>query len=142
MPVTELEINTRRQSGLEDITDRVQQAVSTSGIEEGLCVVFVPHTTAGLVINENNDPTVQDDLLSTLERLVPREGPYRHREGNAAAHIKTTLVGSSHTLMVQGGQLLLGTWQGIFLAEFDGPRRRSVIVSVQPSAISVRPGSP
>jgi secondary thiamine-phosphate synthase enzyme len=126
-----LQVRTSKQSGIEDITSRVQQAVHESGVRDGLCVVYVPHTTAGLLVNENADPTVAGDILSTLERLVPRQGPYRHLEGNSAAHIRASLVGTGHSFVVQGGQLVLGTWQGIFLAEFDGPRRRRVVVSVQ-----------
>lgn len=126
-----LHIRTARQSSLEDITGRVQQAVRESGVREGTCVVYVPHTTAGLVVNENYDPTVVTDILSALDRLVPQQGPYRHAEGNSPAHIKACLVGSSHTFVVADGQAVLGTWQGIFLAEFDGPRERRVLVSVQ-----------
>lgn len=131
MALITLQVSTKRQSSLEDITSRVQQAVRESGVQDGLCVVYVPHTTAGLLVNENADPTVAADILSTLERLVPRQGPYRHLEGNSAAHIKASLVGTSHSFIVQGEQIVLGTWQGIFLAEFDGPRRRSVVVSAQ-----------
>ena len=131
MALTMLQVSTRTQSTLEDITGRVQQAIRESGVQDGLCVVYVPHTTAGLFVNENADPTVAADILSTLERLVPRQGPYRHLEGNSAAHIKASLVGTSHSFIVEGGQIVLGTWQGIFLAEFDGPRRRSVMVYVQ-----------
>ena len=133
MPTITLQVHTSRGSALEEITDLVQQAVRQSGVADGQCIVYVPHTTAGLVVNENYDPTVAADILATLERLVPEQGPYRHGEGNAAAHIRAVLVGASHAFIVQGGQLLLGTWQGIFLAEFDGPRQRRVIVSIQPS---------
>jgi len=133
VPTITLQVHTSRGSALEEITDLVQQAVRQSGVADGQCIVYVPHTTAGLVVNENYDPTVAADILATLERLVPEQGPYRHGEGNAAAHIRAVLVGASHAFIVQGGQLLLGTWQGIFLAEFDGPRQRRVIVSIQPS---------
>jgi len=133
VPTITLQVDTSRSSALEEITDLVQQAVRQSGVADGQCIVYVPHTTAGLVVNENYDPTVAADILATLERLVPEQGPYRHGEGNAAAHIRAVLVGASHAFIVQGGQLLLGTWQGIFLAEFDGPRQRRVIVSIQPS---------
>lgn len=134
MPIVTLQVRTRQERAIEEITDLVQQAVRQSGIAEGHCVVYVPHTTAGLVVSENYDPTVAADILATLERLVPERGPYRHGEGNAAAHIRAALVGASRTFIVQGGQVLLGTWQGIFLAEFDGPRQRRVLISIQPSA--------
>ncbi|MDI7276295.1 MAG: secondary thiamine-phosphate synthase enzyme YjbQ [Anaerolineae bacterium] len=132
MALTTLQINTRSETVLEDITDRVRQVVRESGVREGLCTLFVPHTTAGLLVNENYDPTVAADILAALARLVPAQGPYRHLEGNSPAHIKASLVGASHTFLVEGGQLVLGTWQGIFLAEFDGPRQRRVLVSVRP----------
>lgn len=126
-----LQVSTRGQSSLEDITGRVQQAVRESGLGAGICLVCVPHTTAGLVVNEGYDPDVAGDILGALDRLVPQQGPYRHAEGNSPAHIKATLVGSSRTFAVADGQLVLGTWQGIFLAEFDGPRQRRVVVAVQ-----------
>jgi secondary thiamine-phosphate synthase enzyme len=138
MPITTLQVSTKSRSSLEDITDRLQQAVRATGVGEGQAVVYVPHTTAGLLVNENYDPTVAADILAALERLVPRDGPYRHGEGNAAAHIRASLVGTSHAFIVQDGQLVLGTWQGIYLAEFDGPRQRRVVVSVQPGAVSER----
>ncbi len=134
MAVATLQVSTGRGSSLEDITGRVQQAVRESGVGEGLCVVYVPHTTAGLLVNENADPDARADILAALERLAPERGPYRHAEGNAAAHVKACLVGVSHTFVVQGGRAVLGTWQGIYLAEFDGPRQRRVIVQVQPTA--------
>ncbi|MGQ9682857.1 MAG: secondary thiamine-phosphate synthase enzyme YjbQ [Anaerolineae bacterium] len=131
MFVTTLAISTRRESCLVEVTDEVRRAVHESGIRDGSCVVYVPHTTAGLLVNENADPSVADDLMAALERLVPRRGPYSHAEGNAAAHIRVCLVGTSQSFVVSQGALLLGTWQGIFLAEFDGPRQRHVVVSVQ-----------
>ena len=131
MARTTLSIRTRCETCLEEITASVQQAVRESGVREGQCLVYVPHTTAGLLVNENADPSVADDLVAALERLVPRRGPYSHAEGNSAAHICASLVGTSQSFVVAEGQLLLGTWQGIYLAEFDGPRQRRVIVSVQ-----------
>ena len=117
-----------------DITDSIQRIVKKSGVREGLCVVYVPHTTAGLTVNENADPSVSRDILVILSRLVPRDDPsYRHSEGNSDSHIKSALVGFSHVIPVDGSSLLLGTWQGIFFCEFDGPRRRSVIVQVTAS---------
>lgn len=131
MPLTTLQVSTRRPAELVEITDRVQQAVRASNISEGTCIVYVPHTTAGLLVNENADPTVAADILSALDQAIPLQGPYRHAEGNSAAHVKASLVGTSHSFIVQSGRLLLGTWQGLFLAEFDGPRQRRVLVAVQ-----------
>ncbi|MCL6430830.1 MAG: secondary thiamine-phosphate synthase enzyme YjbQ [Anaerolineae bacterium] len=132
MAIVTLQVTTGRQASLEDITDRVREVVRRSGVAEGTCTVYVPHATAGVLINESYDPTVAADILAALDRLVPAQGVYRHLEGNSPAHIKASLVGSSQTLLVQGGDLVLGTWQGIFLAEFDGPRQRRVLVSVRP----------
>jgi len=126
----EFEVSSKSRAELVDITENVQGCVRQSGVQEGICVILVPHTTAGLTVNENWDVSVKADLLAALERLVPWQAGYRHVEGNAAAHIKTSLLGSSHTLLVQGGHLVLGTWQGLFLAEFDGPRPRQVLVRV------------
>ena len=121
--------STTRADAIE-ITDRVQHVVRESGIETGLCQVYVPHTTAGVFINENADPDALSDILSTLEALVPWENGYRHAEGNAAAHIKASLVGTSQSVPVRNGRLALGRWQGIFFADFDGPRDRHVQVTV------------
>lgn len=126
-----LEISTTARTELVDITAQVAQAVRQSGISEGICHIFVPHTTAGITLNENWDPTVRQDILLTLDdHLVPPDPRHRHGEGNSPAHIKATLCGSSGTVFVSGTQLQLGSWQGIYLAEFDGPRRRRVWVKV------------
>jgi secondary thiamine-phosphate synthase enzyme len=125
-----LTVPTTRQAEVIDITERVQQAVSESAIASGLCHVYVPHTTAGVFINENADPDVMHDLLSTLDRLVPWRNQYRHAEGNAAAHIKAAIVGTSQTVAVKDGRLTLGRWQGIYFAEFDGPRERQLDVTM------------
>ncbi len=125
----ELEVSTTARNQLVNLTARVREAVRVSGVQEGICLVFVPHTTAGVTINEDADPDVGADILEHLEKLVPR-GRYRHREGNADSHIKASLVGSSALIPVEGGDLRLGTWQGIFLCEFDGPRRRRVWVKI------------
>ena len=109
-----------------DITAQVEREVSASGAEEGICVIFVPHTTAGITINENADPSVQADIQSVLSRLVPDGAGYNHLEGNADSHIKASLMGSSVCVPVEGGSLRLGTWQGIFFCEFDGPRQRKI----------------
>jgi secondary thiamine-phosphate synthase enzyme len=127
----ELEVRTRAHSELSDITSQVQQIVIKSGIQEGMCHVFVPHTTAGLTLNENWDPDVRGDLVRALAAMVPNVS-FHHGEGNSPAHLMSTLVGSSETLLVSGGRLVLGSWQGIYLAEFDGPRRRRVLVKVVP----------
>lgn len=128
--ITRLRVRTAKGSSAVDITPQVSQAVRSSGIQSGVCHVYVPHTTAGATINEGADASVADDLLDHLDRLVPWDGPYRHAEGNAAAHIKSSLVGHAATILVEGGRLLLGTWQAIFLCEFDGPREREVLVTV------------
>jgi secondary thiamine-phosphate synthase enzyme len=125
-----LTVQTGAQAQALDITDQVSAFVNESGLRDGLCTVYVPHTTAGVFINENADPNALLDVLSTLERMVPWEGSYRHAEGNAAAHIKAILVGSSKVIPVIGGRLSLGRWQGIFFAEFDGPREREVLLSL------------
>lgn len=126
-----LSIKTRSRSELMDITPLVRDIVHKSKIENGLCYVFVPHTTAGITINENADPSVRQDILTGLDKLVPWQGDYTHLEGNAAAHIKASLVGSSETIPVEKGDLVLGTWQGVFFAEFDGPRRREVWIKIK-----------
>lgn len=125
-----LSIKTHSRSELMDITPLVRDIVHKSKIENGLCYVFVPHTTAGITINENADPSVRQDILMGLDKLVPWQGDYTHLEGNAAAHIKASLVGSSETIPVEKGDLVLGTWQGVFFAEFDGPRRREVWIKI------------
>jgi secondary thiamine-phosphate synthase enzyme len=127
-----IELSTRERTCMLDITGEVERAVGHSGMQEGLCTVFVPHTTAGVTINENADPSVRRDLLDKLAELVPHSARYSHTEGNADAHIKASLMGSSVQIPVQGGRLQFGTWQGIFFCEFDGPRRRKVWVSVLP----------
>lgn len=126
----EIQVSTSSRTQLLDITDQVQRVVDDSGIPEGVCHVYVPHTTAGVTINENADPSVREDILMELNKIVPIQDNYKHREGNAAAHIKASIVGSSEMVLVQNGRLVLGTWQGIFFCEFDGPRSRRVVVNV------------
>lgn len=113
-----------------NITENVRQAVRNSGVTDGIVTVFVPHTTAGVTINENADPDVVWDILYELDKIVPWEDGYRHYEGNTAAHIKASMMGSSVTVIIENGRLLLGTWQGIYFCEFDGPRNRKVIIKV------------
>lgn len=127
--IVQLEIATSAQMELQDITSQVQRALADSGVQEGVCTLFVPHTTAGVTLNENWDPAVRGDLLRALAAMVPNV-PFHHGEGNSPAHLMSTLVGASETLLVIGGQLRLGSWQGVYLAEFDGPRRRRVIVNI------------
>jgi secondary thiamine-phosphate synthase enzyme len=123
-------VGTHSRSELVDVTGQVQRVVTASGAREGLAVVFCPHTTAGMTINENADPDVVHDMLNALDKLVPWQAGYRHGEGNSAAHIKAALMGSSVTVPVRDGRLQLGTWQGIYFCEFDGPRQRRVQVAV------------
>ena len=132
--IERIRISTRTEECLEDITHRVNVIVRRRKIDEGLCHLYVPHTTAGVLVNENADPDVGRDILERLEALVPRDGRYHHAEGNAHAHIKASLVGQSVAIPIEGGKLALGRWQGIYLAEFDGPRDRTVIVSVTGTA--------
>lgn len=125
-----IELSTSKSTQMVDITGEVERIVSQSGVKEGTCHLFTPHTTAGLTINENADPTVTADILMELNKIIPFDDSYRHTEGNSAAHIKSSLVGVSLSVFVTGGRLLLGTWQGLYFCEFDGPRRRKVLVKV------------
>ncbi len=114
-----------------DITESVESLVRKAGVKDGICIIYVPHTTAALTVNENADPAVPQDILAMLSRLVPRDDPkYRHAEGNSDGHIKSSLLGFSHAIPISNSRLTLGTWQGIFFCEFDGPRKRSVLVQV------------
>ena len=124
-----LSVRTSTREEFVDISGEVARAVSESGMEEGVAVVYCPHTTAGLTINENADPDVARDMLDVLRRLVPCDSGYLHCEGNADSHVKASLMGSNVTVPVRGGELLLGTWQGVYLCEFDGPRSRDVLVT-------------
>ncbi len=125
-----LEVRTSRRVEFVDITAQVQSAAAAQGAVAGAVLVFVPHTTAGVTINEDADPSVRADMAMALERLVPADLPFTHAEGNSDAHVKAGLMGSSVLVPLEGGRLQLGTWQGIYFAEFDGPRRRHVLVSV------------
>ncbi len=121
-------LRTKAREELIDITRTVEEDVRSSGIKEGLCVVYVPHTTAAVTINEDADPSVREDILRQLKNLAPRKGEYSHLEGNSDAHIKSSLLGASQTIPVHEGRLVLGTWQGVFFCEFDGPRDRRFYV--------------
>ncbi|RME20272.1 MAG: YjbQ family protein [Deltaproteobacteria bacterium] len=123
-------VSTSSRDQMVDITGEVRRAISKSGVGDGICVVYCPHTTAGITINENADPDVPRDILAALDRAVPWKAGYRHAEGNSAAHVKSSLVGSSVTILVSDGQPVLGTWQSVFFCEFDGPRRRTFHVKV------------
>jgi len=125
-----IEIRTRAKEEFVDLTAEVGRVVTGSGVASGICVVTVPHTTAGVTVNENADPDVRADLLMTLRRIVPDALPYAHAEGNSPAHVKASLVGSSVTLVIESGRLKLGTWQGVFFCEFDGPRTRNVWIQI------------
>ena len=121
-----LSVNTNHQTEMVDVTALVEQQVAESGIQEGLCVLFVPHTTAAVTINESADPAVRQDILMVLNQIVPWKAAYRHLEGNSPAHLKASIIGSSTTIAVESGRLVLGTWQGLFFCEFDGPRSRKL----------------
>jgi secondary thiamine-phosphate synthase enzyme len=133
MSIREITVRTHNRTELVDITAQVVKAIKENQLKEGLAILFVPHTTAGITINENADPSVQEDLLSELNRLIPLTGSYKHLEGNTAAHVKSTLVGSAQIVLVAEGRLQLGTWQGIYFCEFDGPRTRKVRIKLIPS---------
>jgi secondary thiamine-phosphate synthase enzyme len=124
------QVRTSSQIEFIDITRSVQEAVKKTGVEDGICIIFIPHTTAAVTINENADPSVVQDIISELNKIVPFKDQYRHMEGNSPAHIKGSLIGSSEIVFVESGNLVLGTWQGIFFCEFDGPRSRKVHVKV------------
>ncbi len=127
---SQVEVRTPEHACMVDITAQVERLVAQSGIQDGVCCIFVPHTTAGITINENADPTVKSDILETLGKIVPWTGDYDHTEGNSAAHIKASMMGASQSVFVARGKLALGTWQGVYLAEFDGPRTRRIWVRV------------
>jgi len=123
-------VQTNTQTQIIDITAQIQKVVRESGISEGLCCVFIPHTTAGVTINENADPSVKHDIIIELNKVIPLNDHYSHLEGNSAAHIKASIIGSSVNVPVENNNLLLGTWQGICFCEFDGPRQRNVYVKI------------
>ena len=128
--VKTLNIKSRSKTEFIDITDDVQIAIKESGLNDGICHVYVPHTTAGVTINEGADPSVKRDILTSINRLIPFEGDYQHMEGNSAAHIKSSLIGVSQSVLIEDGKPLLGTWQAVYFCEFDGPRHRRVIVKI------------
>lgn len=127
---TTVEVQTRGSQDIVDVTSEIRKVVRENGVSDGICVVFSMHTTAGITINENADPDVKTDLIAGLSRAFPEREDYRHSEGNSHSHLRTSCVGPSQTVIVSEGDLVLGTWQGVFLCEFDGPRRRRVAVKV------------
>lgn len=127
-----IEISSSRRTELIDVTEKVAQEVNRSGMRDGVCHLYVSHTTAGVIINEHDDPDVARDIESVLDELVPRADDYRHAEGNSDSHIKTAIVGTSETVFIESGRLALGRWQGIFFCEFDGPRRRELHLRIVP----------
>lgn len=128
--IKNINIRTKSRNEFVDITSDIQALIEEAGIGNGLCCIYVPHTTAGITINEGADPSVVRDIQNTLSNLIPHIKNYQHMEGNSDAHIKTTLVGSSQTILIDGGKLLLGTWQSVFFCEFDGPRHRRATVKL------------
>jgi secondary thiamine-phosphate synthase enzyme len=128
--VEKLNLKTSRRVELVEITDEIENIVTKSKVKDGICLVFCPHTTAGLTINENADPSVRKDIINTLDKLIPAGGDYSHTEGNADSHIKSSLFGSSLTVFIENGHLAFGTWQGIYFCEGDGPRQRQVWVKI------------
>jgi secondary thiamine-phosphate synthase enzyme len=130
--MTQFDVKTHAKDELIDITSSVQNIATNSQVKNGVCFIYVPHTTAGVTINENADPTVKSDILMALHNIVPDSLPYRHMEGNSTGHVKATLVGCSVSVLINNGSLSLGTWQGIFFCEFDGPRNRKVFVKITP----------
>ena len=126
----ELSIKTTKTTELSDITAKVQRVVSDSRISEGICIIYVPHTTAGVTINENADPSVVRDILYELDKVIPLNDGYAHAEGNSAAHIKSSLTGNTQEIIISNGKLVLGTWQGIYFAEYDGPRNRKILLKI------------
>ncbi len=128
--IKEINISTSKRNELINITDEVTNLVKQSKIKQGICIVYCPHTTAAITINESADPAVQRDIIVNLSKLIPENGDYQHSEGNSDSHIKSSIIGASETLIIKDNNLILGTWQNIYFAEFDGPRQRKVIVKV------------
>jgi secondary thiamine-phosphate synthase enzyme len=128
--VTKIELTTRIPAELIDITDKVRTIIERSQVKDGVCHIFVPHTTAAITINENHDPSVGSDIMAVMQRLIPWDTIFEHNEGNSAAHIKSSIIGISKAVIVENGRMKLGQWQGIFFCEFDGPRQRDVYVKI------------
>ena len=138
MKTIKFEVRTSKHTQMLDITREVQRAVTESGVQDGICTVFIPHTTAAVTINENADPDVVRDFTMELGKIVPWEDGYHHMEGNSAAHLKSSMIGFSEQIIIEDGRLLLGTWQGIYFCEFDGPRSRKCYVKIMEGQDGVR----
>jgi secondary thiamine-phosphate synthase enzyme len=130
--IHKVDIKTKSRTDFQDITREVGDIIGASGVQSGVCYLYVPHTTAGITVNEHADPSVVEDIAAQLEVMVPQHDKYRHLEGNSPAHIKASLIGDSETLLIEDGKIVLGTWQGIFFCEFDGPRNRKLIIKIVP----------
>jgi len=128
--IYKIDVTTRTRTEFVDVTSQIQEIIKQNEVKEGICYLYVPHTTAAVTINESADRNVVEDIIFMLNKVIPLEGKYLHSEGNSAAHIKASIVGSSETILIENGRLMLGTWQGIFFCEFDGPRRRQMFVKV------------
>lgn len=125
-----MEIKTKSKVDFQEITSEIRKVIESSGVKSGVCYLFVPHTTAGVTVNEHADPSVVKDVIDQLDMVIPQHRQYRHGEGNSPAHIKASLMGSSQILPIENGKPILGTWQGIFFCEFDGPRNRSLLIKI------------
>lgn len=128
--IHQINVKTKARTEMIDITEKVQAVVDEAGVKEGICYIYVPHTTAAVTINEGADPSVKRDILQTLQKLIPADAGYAHMEGNADSHVKSSTIGASTFVLIENGKLLLGTWQAIFFCEFDGPRHRRVAIKV------------
>ena len=130
--LSSIQLETRSRVEFQDITSLVQKAIEESSVRSGICHLFVPHTTAAVLINENADPSLEIDFAQFLKKLAPRDSSYKHDDGNCDAHLKASLIGNSKTLMIDDGRLVLGRWQGVYFCEFDGPRRRDLKIKIVP----------
>ena len=139
MTLHKISLQTKRPVDFYEITKEVQEIITASSVKDGICHVFVPHTTAAVTINERADPDVARDMITSLDTLIPGNYNYHHAEGNSPGHIKASLIGSSQTVFIENGRLLLGTWQGIFFCEFDGPRTRKVFIKIIPEKETGQP---
>lgn len=128
--IKEIRLSTSERNELVDITEEIKSIIKQTKVKEGICIIYCPHTTAAITINERADPDVQRDIIVNLSKIIPENGEYHHSEGNSDSHIKSSLIGASETLIIKDNDLILGAWQNIYFAEFDGPRKRKVIVKI------------